>query len=114
MESQHLDNKLLGHLLDGFGYLFFVIGLLCALVVAYFERGTLAKKLDQGVVELWPIAMALGGFVLFVIAKVSRIRHGVPVSFGATGMPTKYSFSYLVGFVLMAVGYGLTFSWMWE
>jgi hypothetical protein len=114
MESGHLDNKPLGKVLDGIGYVFFVAGLLCALAVAYFERGELATKLDQGVVQLWPIAMAVVGFSLFLVAKASRIRRGKLVSFGAKGMLAKYSIVYFVGFILMAVGYGLTFSWMWK
>jgi len=35
MESRQLDKKPLGYVLDFVGYLLFVIGLLCAMIVAY-------------------------------------------------------------------------------
>lgn len=114
MESGHLDNTPLGKVLDRIGYLIFVAGLLCALTVTYFERVELAKRFEQGVVQLWPVAMTLVGFFLFLIAKVSRIRRGKLVSFGAMGMSTMCAVFYFAGFIFMAVGYGLTLSWMWN
>lgn len=55
MESRHLDNKPLGKVLDGFGYVVFVAGLLCALAVAYFERGQLATKRTRASSNFGPL-----------------------------------------------------------
>ncbi len=112
MESRHLDNKPLGRLFDAIGYVIFVAGLLCALMGAYVGREELARKLDKSVLQLWPVALVIIGFVLFFIAKMSRIQGGKLVSFGAKGMSNKHSLMYFFGYVLMAVGYGMTFIWI--
>jgi len=103
----------LGRFLDVFGYVLFIAGLLCALMVAYFGRWDLALRFDRGVVQLWPLGLSIIGFILFFIAKRSRIKGGTLVSFGAKGMSNRHSLMYFFGYVLMAVGYGLTFFGTW-
>ena len=113
MESGQLDQgKPVGAVLDIFGYLFFPIGLIAAAAGAYLNAEELLRELERGSVGYWPIGLAVVGFVLFLIAKLSRIRSGVLVSFGSKGMTPRQSVFYFFGFVLMAVGYGLTFSWI--
>ena len=74
MESQHLDNKPLGRFLDLVGYVIFVAGLVSVLIMVYLGREELARKLDRSVVQMWPIVLAIIGFVLFFLAKMSRIK----------------------------------------
>jgi len=51
----------------------------------------------------------LGG-ILFLIAKISIIKKGIYFSFGCDNMSKKMMWIYFAGYLLMIIGYIITFS----
>lgn len=51
----------------------------------------------------------LGG-ILFLIAKISVINNGIFFSFGCDNMSKKMMWIYFAGYLLMIIGYLITFS----
>jgi hypothetical protein len=83
------------------------LAILLATLLLFASAGT---NIVQGnVSHPGAFGIIIGGFILFVIAKVSVILHTRWVSFGSSLMTENMANLYRLGYWLMAVGVLLTF-----
>lgn len=71
------------------------------------------NHMTTGQPQPWALPILLAGFVLFSIAKISMFRQGKWFTFGAdttAGMSGRMAACYLIGYLLMIVGFILSFA----
>lgn len=70
------------------------------------------NHVTHGIIQPWALSIICLGFVLFLIAKIQIIKSGKLVSFGAdisSNQPWQISLPYIAGYILMIVGFLLSF-----
>jgi hypothetical protein len=78
--------------------------------LAFFILSMAFALLGRSRVWLPGILPLLGGYMLFVIAKLSVIRRGIVISWGSHLMSLPMMLCYLAGHVVMCWGFLLVFS----
>ena len=74
--------------------------------------GAAWNHVTEGVRQFWALPILLLGFVLFLVAKISVIRGGTWLSFGATVIEKasrSMKFCYVLGYLLMILGFIFSF-----
>jgi vacuolar-type H+-ATPase subunit I/STV1 len=61
-------------------------------------------------IQLFGSPILFLGAIFFLIAKISVVRKGQYFTFGCDNMSNKMMWSYFIGYILMIIGYIITFS----